>query len=75
MNIKGRMLKFITNFLEARTIQTNINGAMSTRIETYNSIPQGSVLSPTSFNVALHDINKNLNRNIKMSIYAVTSRE
>ena len=33
----------------------------------YNGIPQGSVLSSTLFNVALHDTNKNLDRNIKMS--------
>jgi hypothetical protein len=32
--------------------------------------PQGSVLSPTLFNIALHDINKELDKNIKLSVYA-----
>ena len=40
-NIKGRMLKFITNFLDNRKIQVKVNNQISSKIDIENGIPQG----------------------------------
>jgi hypothetical protein len=64
------MLQYLNSFLQNRIIQTKINHTNSTKIQIHDGIPQGSMLSPTLFNIALHDINKELDENIKLSVYA-----
>jgi retron-type reverse transcriptase len=58
LNIRGRLPQFTDNFLQERAIQTKVNHTISTKARVHNGIPQESVLSPTLFNIALHNINK-----------------
>lgn len=70
MGIKGRMLRFVDSFLQDRTIKTKINNTTSEAIKINNGVPQGSVLSPTLFNIMMHDIGKLLPVEVKYSMYA-----
>lgn len=55
--IRGRMLKFIGNFLKNRNVRKfRTNYSLSTTKFVMNELPQRSVLSPTLFNVLLHDL-------------------
>ena len=51
--IKGKMLKWINNFLENRKIRVRVEDQVSDYQETQNGSPQGVVLSPTLFNVIM----------------------
>ena len=61
--IKGKMLKWINNFLENRKIRVRVEDQVSDYQETQNGSPQGVVLSPTLFNVIM-DTLKQLWKNL-----------
>jgi ribonuclease HI/exonuclease III len=56
MGIGGRMLRWVDNFLTDRYIQVKVNGVLSGFKYVENGTPQGSVISPTIFNIAVSDL-------------------
>jgi ribonuclease HI/endonuclease/exonuclease/phosphatase family metal-dependent hydrolase len=53
--ILGSLLAWFRNFLTRRTIQVRASDCLSARRMTTRGVPQGSVLSPTLFNVLMAD--------------------
>ncbi len=71
--IRGKMAKFIQNFLESRTFQVRCGSAFSPPYSQDHGVPQGSVLSPTLFLIMINDVFQNLpnqSRCLKYSLYA-----
>lgn len=69
-DIGGNCLTFIRNFLQNRSLQTKVNGAISKEYILENGTPQGSILSPTLFLIAINDILNDLQKPIKARLYA-----
>ena len=69
MGICGRIIKWIDNFLINRKIQVKINNTLSTSYTVQNGVPQGSVISPLLFNIAVNDLPDNIT-GIQISQYA-----
>ena len=59
--IKGRMLSWIEQFLRDRTFQYMVDDSKSDIKGVKRGLPQGSVLSPTFFNVMMCDLPQLLN--------------
>ena len=57
-NIRGRMLKWLSEFLRVRKIKVKFGGATSTTHTTENGCPQGSVLSPILFSLFMNTLNE-----------------
>ena len=60
MEVNGRMLKFIHNYLNERTIKVKIGNTFSRNHTTTAGVPQGGVLSATCFLVANNPIQDSL---------------
>ena len=56
MGICGRITQWIHHFLSNRKIQVKINNTFSNLCNIKNGISQGSVISPTLFNIAVNDL-------------------
>ena len=69
MGICGRIIKWIDNFLTNRKIQVKINNTFSTFCTVQNGVPQGTVISPLLFNIAVNDLPDNIT-GIQISQYA-----
>lgn len=69
-NIRGNCLAFVRNFLENRSYRVRVNTSYSTPHIQENGTPQGAILSPTLFLVAINDIIKDLEKPLKARIYA-----
>ena len=54
IGIRGRLLKWIQDFLKTRKITVKLNGQFSETVETINGCPQGSVLSPIIFSLMMN---------------------
>ena len=67
--IKGRMLRWICDFLRDRTFRVRMEGAVSDLKVTNRGLPQGSVISPTLFNIFIHNIQDSCSHS-NLSIYA-----
>ena len=70
MGVNGRMLKFIHNYLNERTIKVKIGNTSSRSHTTTAGVPQGGVLSATCFIVAINSILDSLPTGTKGSLYA-----
>lgn len=68
--VSGRILEWIRNFLEGRTIQVKVGQAFSDEAYIENGTPQGSVISPILFNVMINDIFLELSPGTGRSLYA-----
>ena len=68
MNIKGRMLGWIQNYLSDRKFKVIFEGMISDELDIKSGVPQGGILSPLLFNVLLHDVP--INDHIKISLFA-----
>lgn len=56
IGIRGRILKWIADFLRHRKIKVKQNGHLSEIVETINGCPQGSVLSPILFSLFMNTL-------------------
>ena len=68
LKLRGRLLKFIKNFLTGRTFQIHIGSTLSD-LKNQEGVPQGSILSTTLFNIKINNIIKELSPNIYGSLY------
>ncbi|KAH7936755.1 hypothetical protein HPB49_003731 [Dermacentor silvarum] len=53
MGVSGRLLAYVGAFLSGRTMRVRVGGALSQPCAVSTGVPQGSVLSPFLFNLAL----------------------
>ena len=69
MGIKGRMLHWIHDFLQDRTIQVKVGTAFSRPHHLENGTPQGSVLSPLLFIIMMNGMARPI-KGVQLSMYA-----
>ena len=63
-------LELIFSFLSHRSQQVVINNTVSDIIETYQGVPQGTVLGPLLFNIYINDITKYISEECRIIQYA-----
>ena len=56
--LRGRLPNFISNFLSDRSFNVRIGSTLSDTFEQEQGVPQGSILSPTLFNIKINNIVK-----------------
>ncbi|XP_055584685.1 uncharacterized protein LOC129737547 [Uranotaenia lowii] len=69
-DVKGNMIQYIRSFLSNRSIQVQINGYRSSPRPIQTGVPQGSVIAPTLFLIAINSIFQLIPSNINTLIYA-----
>ena len=71
MDIRGNMFNYILSFGQDREFKVKVGNAMSSTKIQENGTPQGSVISPTLFNIAINNLSKKIkDPNITISQYA-----
>ena len=61
IGLRGRLPNFISNFLSDRSFNVRIGSTLSDTFEQEQGVPQGSILSPTLFNIKINNIVKRVN--------------
>ena len=61
IGLRGRLPNFISNFLSDRFFNVRIGSTLSDTFEQEQGVPQGSILSPTLFNIKINSIVKCVN--------------
>ena len=56
IGLRGRLPNFISNFLSDRSFNVRIGSTLSDTFEQEQGVPQGSILSPTLFNIKINNI-------------------
>ena len=70
LQIQGKILKLIDNFLISRKVKLNVNGKLgNTRQSNQYGLPQGSALSPILFKIYLLDILEEYNNRDDIRLY------
>ncbi|XP_055605828.1 uncharacterized protein LOC129753998 [Uranotaenia lowii] len=69
-DLGGRILQYIKEFLTNRSIQVLINGARSIIKPILGGVPQGSVIAPTLFLIAINSLFDATTNNIETLVYA-----
>ena len=59
--VSGRMLQWLSSFLQDRSFVVRVGGSLSKVFSLENGIPQGSVLSPLMFAIMIDDLPSQLN--------------
>lgn len=71
LGIRGNLYNYIKSFNEERTFQVKVGTCFSSVKIQENGTPQGAVISPTLFNIAINDLNKAItDKNTQMSQFA-----
>nr|CAD2196883.1 unnamed protein product [Meloidogyne enterolobii] len=68
--IRGKIHKWITNFLQNRTFSVGIKDEKSKTFTTHSGVPQGTILAPLLFTIYINDLPTRLGPNISPSLYA-----
>ena len=68
--VTGKMYSFVKSFLSNRKIKVRVNDTMSEEYDLENGSPQGSVISPTLFNIAINELEKTLAKATNLSQFA-----
>ena len=61
IGLRGRLPNFISHFLSDRSFNVRIGSTLSDTFEQEQGVPQGSILSPTLFNIKINNIVKCVN--------------
>lgn len=69
MGLRGNLPMFIQNFLTSRKFCVRVGAEKSEFVEQEEGLPQGSVLSPTLFSIAINDITKQLEPDVNSTLY------
>ena len=69
MGLRGKLPKFVENFLTIRKFCVRVGAAHSEFFEQEEGLPQGSVLSVTCFAIAINDIVKQLSTGVQCTLY------
>ncbi|XP_044748699.1 uncharacterized protein LOC123309578 [Coccinella septempunctata] len=69
-HFSGNIYKFVDNFLTNRKFVVNVNGKTSVEMPQVHGLPQGSVLSPILFILAINDISKSIICPVQFGLYA-----
>ena len=69
LGLRGRLPVFIRSFLEDRTMQFREGSTLSDFYDQEQSVPQGSILSTTLFNIKINNIVKCLDSKTDDSLY------
>lgn len=67
--LRGRLPTFINSFLKNRYFKVKVGSSLSQSYAQEMGVPQGSVLSPTCFNIKINNIVKAIGENIMCSLY------
>lgn len=70
LGIKGKLIGWVLDFLDRRTIEVKVGTEYSSRHFVENGTPQGSVCSPILFNIMINDIFDQVNGSVGKSLYA-----
>lgn len=70
IGVPGKMLKYLSGFLENRQFKVSINGSMSSTREFESGLPQGSVLSCSLFNLAIEKLLQPVKPPVKALLFA-----
>lgn len=75
LNLGGRFFTFVESFLRGRTAAIRVGQSKSEPFELgRRRTPQGAVISPLLFNIAMHRLSKRLSAvpNVEHALYALT---
>uniref|UniRef100_A0A3B5QAR3 Reverse transcriptase domain-containing protein n=1 Tax=Xiphophorus maculatus TaxID=8083 RepID=A0A3B5QAR3_XIPMA len=70
LDIKGKLFKWIKDFLTNRKIQVRIGDVISGKYKVENGTPQGSIISPLLFLIMINDVFKDIGKEIGCSLFA-----
>lgn len=69
-NFTDSLIRIVASFLTGRTFYVRINDAYSDQKDIPWGVPQGSVLSPTLYNIFISDLPRNLSDQTHIVLYA-----
>jgi hypothetical protein len=80
MEFSTNLIKLISSFFSQRKFRVSVEGEMSTPRDIKAEVPQGSVLSPTLYNLYINDTPQTIGVNLALfaddtSLYAAECKE